>query len=58
MPTVNGHQSFKLLVKVQNVHEEKMLRRVNANLFCLQVAYDKADEICVHETLLNCLNAL
>ena len=36
MPTMNGHQSFKWLVKVQHVHGGKMLRTVEGNLFCLQ----------------------
>lgn len=54
MPTMNGHQTFKWLVKVQNVHGEKMLRRVDANLsFFFFTGYDKVDEIFVHETLLN-----
>lgn len=46
--------SSELLAKVQNVHGEKMLRRVDANLFFFFfTGYDKVDEIFVHETLLN-----
>ena len=51
---MNGHQTFKWLVKVQNVDGEKMLRRVDANLFFFFfTGYDKVDESFVHETLLN-----